>query len=176
MRKLRIGWLQVLAACAWVVPAGCGNTEESAVPSWPVSINLGSPGVWQTYGVTEFGGERRFIAGNGLREPSGYPWSGGDATGYGGVLLTQGADPFAGNVTCPLAYDLSCPVEGRRDVRVSLDKANFEAVCPACGSRYDVVTGAGTAVSGPAKEGGRGKALRRYKCTPSGTGGYIITN
>lgn len=163
-----------VAVAALFLPS-CSQVDESRLPSLPVSLNLGDPGVWHAYGVSSFGQERRFVFGGGERIPTGFPYTDRDATGFGGVLLTQGIDPFSGGETGPLAYDLSCPVEGRRDIKVGIRGEGFDAVCPVCGSRFDVVTGAGAPVSGPAAENPR-VGLRRYVCQPTASGGYIITN
>ncbi len=72
-----------------------------------------------------------------------------------------------------MAYDLACPVECRRDVRVYIDAENrLEAVCPECGSRYNVMTGGGAPVYGKARSLNYG--LTRYQCLRSESGGYMI--
>lgn len=155
---------------------GCSHVDDGRIPNYPVNLNLGDAGLWHTYGVSSFGQERCFIRNGSTRIPSGFPYSSQHATGFGGILLTQGVDPFSGGITKPLAYDLSCPVEGRQDVRVSIDSSTFDAVCAQCGSHYDVVTGAGVSVSGPASVARPQLGLRRYECRSTVSGGYIISN
>ncbi len=60
------------------------------------------------------------------------------------------------------------------DVVVGIDSGNFDAVCPKCGSHYDVLMGSGGPLSGPAITHRYG--LRMLKVYSSNNGGYIITN
>lgn len=87
-------------------------------------------------------------------------------TGYGGVLLMMG-------IESPMAYDLSCPVEVSRDVILTINPENYDAVCPRCGSRFNPLTGAGGPLSGVAINNKVG--MRQYRVLPS-KGGYVITN
>lgn len=155
---------------------GCNTVDDDRIPAYAVNINISDAGSWNTYGVSGFGSSRRFILSTGLREPSGFPYSQQSATGYGGVLLISGMDPFTTTTDTPLAYDLSCPVEVKPDVRVVIEGSLYEAVCPKCGSHYDVTMGGGSPLSGPAATGKYKYGLRRYNCFPTGSGGYIITN
>lgn len=155
---------------------GCNGVDDDRIPPCPVNINLGDAGVWNTYGVAGFGDWRRFIHTSSERLPSGFPYTSQSATGYGGVLLIRGMDPFSGNTDFPMAYDLSCPVEMKQNVRVQVDGETYEAVCPVCGSHYDVVMGGGSPVSGPASVGDHRYGLRRYACYPTNQGGYIVAN
>lgn len=162
----------LIAAVAATASAACDSVDDNRIPAMPVSINLGDAGMWNTYGVAGFGSSRRFILP--LHEPSGYPYSASSATGFGGVLLICGFDPASGSADSPLAFDLSCPVEAKQDVRVEIRGDLYEAVCPVCGSTYDVTMNSGSPLSGPAASGKY--ALSRYSCLPTGKGGYIITN
>lgn len=167
--------LPVILICAAASVAGCKGADDDRIPSMPVSVNLGNPGMWNTYGVSGFGIYRYFILGYGMREPSGFPYAQTSCTGYGGVLLIGGMDPFTTATDIPLAYDMACPVERDPQVRVFIDTESLEAVCPKCASHYDVVMAGGGPCGGPALTGTRKYGLRRYRCVPSG-GGYVITN
>ncbi len=59
-------------------------------------------------------------------------YSDASQTGFAGVVLVG---DFVGD---PQAYDLSCPVEVKRDVRISIDPDQAVARCAVCGSTYDV--------------------------------------
>lgn len=137
----------------------------------PVNIDMSNQGLWNTYGVFGFGQYRYFIFTSSQREPAGFPYSYNSATGYGGVLLI-GGQGFSGEIA-PLAYDLSCPVERQPYVRVFIDIDTLFAVCPECGSVYDVVEAHGAPVEGPAYS--MHYALTPYNCYPTNTGGYIVT-
>ncbi len=138
----------------------------------PVNINLSDAGMWNTYGVAGFGVCRYFV--HTLGEPSGFPYQVTSATGFGGVLLIGGMDPFTGDTEIPLAYDMSCPVECRSDVRVRVDESTMHAVCGVCGSVYDVTMRGGAPVSGTAAERKPKLGLTRYRCYKTITGGYLI--
>ena len=166
-----------LAAVAVILPAalpGCGSVDDDRIPAMAVSVNISGMGMWNTYGVSGYGQSRRFILSSTRREPAGFPYTQTSSTGFGGILLISGIDPFSGD-SSPLAYDLACPVERKPDVRVNVEGELYEAVCPVCGSHYDVTMGGGAPLSGPAAEGKYKYALRRYQCLPGIDGGYLIT-
>ena len=61
------------------------------------------------------------------------------------MLLISGVDAFTSEAGVPLAYDLSCPYERKPDIRVRMvaDGILPMAVCPECGSKYDVTESGG---------------------------------
>ncbi len=173
MRGMRtLGALTALLCC--MILAACSSVDDDRIQNMPVNIALADAGLWNTFGVSGFGSYRNFIYGDGKHEPKAFHYSQTSATGFGGVLLISGMDPFSGDTDIPLAYDLACPVERDPSVRVRIESETFNAECPACGSVYDVTTAGGTPLSGPAAE--MPCALRRYRCLPTAQGGYIITN
>lgn len=137
-----------------------------------VNIDLSNQGIWNTYGVHGYGSSRRFIYTRTEREPAGFPYNYNSATGYGGVLLVSGQNAYTGDAA-PLAYDLACPVECMPDVRVAVDPESLEAVCPKCGSHYNVTQANGAPVEGPAV--GMHYALTPYSAYRATGGGYVIT-
>lgn len=151
----------------------CHNVDDDRIPAMPVNINLSDPGLWNTYGVAGFGLCRYFIPR--LGQPAGFSYTVSTATGFGGVLLIMGMNPFSAETNVPLAYDLACPVECDPSVIVSVDSSTFEAICPKCGSHYDVTMQGGSPVSGPAFDGKHKYGLTRYQCFPTSMGGYMIT-
>ena len=166
MKKISL-LLVMLAA----ILSGCESINNKEVPSFMVRIDLGTYAVWNTYGVAGVGDFRYF---NRVKQlPSNFPYNVNTYTGFGGVLLLMGMDPATGNYA-PIAFDAACPVENRMDVVVGINSENFEAVCPKCGSRYDVLMGSGGPLSGPAITHKYG--LRMLKVRTTGNGGYIITN
>ena len=158
------------------VVSSCNQIDDARIPSLPVYINLSGAGMWNTYGVSGVGISRNFINSQDLISPSGFPFNANTYTGFVGVLLIGGVDPYTSEPNVPLAYDLSCPVECKSTVRVAVDADNLDAVCPECGSHYDVVMAGGSPVSGPALTGKYKYGLRRYYCDPAQGGGYIIHN
>ncbi len=166
----------IIVTCLTLAFFGCNSVDDERIPRMPVNIALADAGTWNTYGVSGFGMSQRFILTQALREPAGFPYSAVSATGYGGVLLINGIDPFTADTNVPLAYDLSCPVEMKPSVRVEVEGELYNAVCPVCGSKYDVTMGGGAPLSGPAARGKHKYGLRRYRCSPTIRGGYIIGN
>lgn len=164
MHKLKISILLLLAAVG-VAMTGCHSIDDQRIPAAPVSIVFTNVGVWDKYGVAGALDTRRFIKEE--RVPAGFPYLESTYTGFGGVLL---AADLMGN---PVAYDLSCPVECRRDVRVAMVPGELYAECPVCHSTYSVFENYGYPLSGIAAE--RGYGLQRYNVHPSGADYYVIT-
>lgn len=156
--------------------SACNQVDDDRIPSLPVYINLSGNGMWNSYGVSGVGVSQRFINWKGTVSPSGFSFTANTYLGFGGVLLIGGVDPFTSDPNVPLAYDLACPVERSQTVRVNIDPDNLDAVCPQCGSRYDVIIAGGSPVGGPALTGEYKYGLRRYVCDPAQGGGYIIHN
>ncbi len=180
--KLR-GFIPVFAAGILILGSigtlatSCQGVDDTRIPSYPVYIDLSNQGLWTSYGVSGFGSFNYFVCQSGSPiEPAGFPYKDGAATGFGGVLLVEGMDPFSLNTSVPLAYDLSCPVEKSPTIRVAIDPENFEAVCPVCLSHYDVTMQAGAPTAGPAFTGEHKYGLRRYECHATTLGGYIIND
>ena len=175
INKVKGGLFLLLMALLSAV-SSCNQVDDDRIPSLPVYINLSGAGMWNSYGVAGVGISRSFINWQGVVSPSNFPFNANTYVGFGGVLLIGGIDPFTSETNVPLAYDLSCPVECSQTVRVAVNQENLEAVCPVCGSHYDVITAGGSPVSGPALTGKYKYGLRRYVCDPAQGGGYIIHN
>lgn len=90
----------------------------------------------------------------------------GEQTGYGGLLVFRTTE---GSI---FAYDLCCPYEDNREVKVN-PTDNGKAVCPKCGSVFVTMYGLGTAESGPSNE-----SLQIYsvKKNLNREGVFVITN
>lgn len=152
--------------------SSCHQLNDERIPLMAVNIDLSNQGLWNTYGVHAYGQYNYFIFTTSMRQPAGFSYSYNSATGYGGVLLIGGQNVYTGDMA-PLAYDLSCPVERLPEVRVFIDNNSLEAVCPDCGSHYNVVEANGAPLSGPAQS--MHYALTPYECYSTISGGYIIT-
>lgn len=158
----------LLLALAMVL-AACEKVKRE-VPTSMVQINLTGHAMWNTYGVSGIGDYRIFNRAKKL--PANFPYNMNTYTGFGGVLLIVGLDAASGNYE-PLAFDAACPVENSPEVSVSIDASNFDAVCPQCKSRFNVLTGSGGPLSGMAFT--NRYRLTPYKAHPSQMGGYTIT-
>lgn len=87
----------------------------------------------------------------------------GERTGYSGVLVVCGYNNMY------YAYDLCCPNEASRNIKIVPDNTGH-AKCPTCGTIYDTAYGSGTPTEGPSEYG-----LRRYSISSSGQE-FIISN
>ena len=170
-------WAVVFTVTALLLLCGCDSVDNQRIPNMPVNVSLSDPGLWNTYGVAGFGSHRNFIySPSGGSQPANFPYKSNSATGFGGVLLIEGVDPLSAVTAAPLAYDLSCPVERKANIRVYVENETYMAVCPECNSVYDVTMGGGVPVAGEAFTGKYKYALKAYRVIPASTGGYLITN
>lgn len=159
-----------LAICIAAL-AACDRIDSTRIPIYPVNLDLGTTGYWVTYGVHSYGEYRTFIREK--RLPSNFPFTANTYTGFGGILLISGYNFVTQDYNTPLAYDLACPVEAKNSVIVTIDPKTFDAICPTCGSHFNVVEGGGTPTSGPALQKKFG--LQRYVVTASISGGFTVT-
>lgn len=161
LRKTAIAIFTVLLAAM----TSCESVDNERIPPVAVRIDLSNIGLWNTYGVPGALDYREFIRNTNPPVPANFPYTALTYTGFGGVLLVGDIN---GN---PVAYDLSCPVERKADIRVRVDRSANNAYCPVCGSRYDIFNNLGHPLSGPASTDHYG--LQLYHTTPK-DGGYII--
>ena len=162
MKKLL---LIVFLVTSLLATTSCEHINDDRIPLVAVNIEFSNIGMWNTYGVAAAPDYRYFIKSE-LR-PAGFPYTGLTYTGFGGVLLVSNI------MNIPLAYDLACPVEANYNIRLYIDKEKLQAVCPQCGSRYDVYDTPGYPISGPAAEKKYG--LQQYHVFgPNQFGGYTI--
>lgn len=139
------------------------------VPLNPVYVPFTTAGQWDIYAAKAPLDAQRFIIPS---SPAGFAYTDLSATGFGGVLMVCDL----GGV--PRAYDLSCPVECQRDVKVIIDRETSLARCPECGSTYDVFVLNGSAQMAGAPTSGaalqRGLGMRRYSVTFGLDGRYAL--
>ncbi|MDE7026180.1 MAG: hypothetical protein K2O88_09935 [Paramuribaculum sp.] len=162
--RLRQLFFPLLALGLAANTVSCHKVDDDRTPYAPVYIPFTTAGDWDVYGVSGAMLSNSFIKSQ--RLPKGYPYTDLSQTGFGGVLLVSTYQSE------PRAYDLSCPVECRRDILVSID--GDVAVCHTCGSTYDVFN-VGAPLSGPAAQHHYG--LTRYNVGNGANGVFrVITN
>lgn len=144
----------------------CEHVDFDRVPPMNVRLSFDTQAEWTKYGTPGALDHRDFILQGNTRIPADFPWTGLTYTGYGGILLVADING------APYAYDLCCPVELKRDVRVEVDEQLYEAVCPKCGSHYGIFSNYGMPLSGEAKKLKRG--LRRYTVGPGMNGEFMV--
>ena len=172
MQKLRkLTYALITAGAGATALCACNTLDDNRIPAYKVQIALNNAGLWNVYGVAAYGQHRDFIRATGT--PANFHFTETTYTGYGGVLLIMGMDPFDAGAVVPLAYDLSCPVECKPSIRVYIDDDTLDAICPVCGSHYDVTMAGGSPTAGPALTGDVKYGLQRYRAVPQ-NGGYVI--
>ncbi|MCK9312389.1 MAG: hypothetical protein M0P26_08955 [Bacteroidales bacterium] len=77
-----------------------------------------------------------------------------EGLGYGGIIIVHA---FDGEY---YAFDLSCPVEHKSDIRIGYADQSLICKCDSCTEEYELGFGLGTPINNISKE-----ALRRYKVT-----------
>ena len=158
--------LSISLIAALLLVAGCDRLDNQRIPPAPVNITFATVGDWNVQGIGGALDYKRFIKEQLL--PPDYHYSALSATGFGWILL-------AGDVNGePVAYDLSCPVECKRDVRIFVDAEAMVAECPKCHSTYDIFSLGGHPLSGQAARDGFG--LRRYNVGPGRNEYMIVSN
>lgn len=145
----------------------CEKVDNTSLKGYRVDIDLRMKSVWDTYGCPGLGDWRYFNRAKKL--PANFPYTANSYTGLGGVIIFYSNNGI-------VAFEAACPVERKADYVVAVDdKGNYDAVCPKCGSRYDVFQGTGVALSGEAIN--RRVALNRYNVYyDKTTYGYRITS
>ncbi len=90
-----------------------------------------------------------------------------DRFGFSGVMVVSNA-----TATELYAYDLCCPYEKRREIRIVPDEYGT-ATCENCGSSFATLYGLGTVQHGPATQ-----SLQRYNVfpIPSRPGSFRVAN
>jgi nitrite reductase/ring-hydroxylating ferredoxin subunit len=88
----------------------------------------------------------------------------GERCGYGGVLVVHSIDDGF------YAFDLACPYEHNRGILVSVDENTLNAVCPKCGTKYDISMGGTGAPNGVGKY-----YLKKYSVFEKGST-LVVTN
>lgn len=149
-----------------LILSSCERINDDRIPPLSVNIEFANVGMWHTYGVAATPDFRYFVKSE--LKPAGFPYTELTYTGFGGVLL------LCDIMNNPRAYDMACPYEAKNNVKIYVDKEKLQAVCPKCGSRFDIYDNPGYPLSGPAAEKRYG--LQQYRVFgPNSFGGYVIT-
>lgn len=131
----------------------CGDTYQSDIPNMRVRMEidlLQSP----YFKINE---STYFLE---VKQPSKY----NEYVGYSGLIIGY----TVLNGFC--VYDLCCPIEAQQNVRVSIQKESWKAVCSQCGSEYDLMN------NGVLTKGEKGAYLKPYKAEKTGEYSLYIHN
>jgi nitrite reductase/ring-hydroxylating ferredoxin subunit len=104
------------------------KTEENPIPSYPVYLNLDL--TFEDKVLKAIPAYKEFTNRN-------INIALGERIGYGGVLVVHTLlDEYK-------AFDRACPYEASANVTVQVDEEILYAVCPKCGTKYEVGLGSG---------------------------------
>lgn len=134
--------------------SGCNDNVVSSIPDYPVYLALNLTTTYPTFrnSINQYLVFKKAVLVS-------------DLIGYGGILVYT---DLTGDYC---AYDLSCPYEAKRTIRVVPNTDEAHAVCEGCGSVFNIGDGIGEPLSGPAKQ-----TLKRYKTILSGDVLYVTNN
>ncbi len=139
---------------------GCNDTMYSSIPDFPVYIELKLTAQYPTF---------KNSLGQFLTTEKNIFITSNERSGFGGVVVCTGIMPDEFGKTQYFAFDMACPYETKKDIKVRPDTTGLPyLICEKCGSVYDVGFGNGNPLSGPAKE-----YLKKYNATSSGDVLYI---
>lgn len=146
MRKLHL----YLSALILLFPfSGCNDNFHSSIPDVPFTIRC----------------DMRQAAYSSLYTPGQFVIvdknNHGYKMGYAGLIIGQSTFTGMNNEPVYYALDRACPVEADPNVAVNLQKGIGKAVCPRCGTEYDLN-------SGGVPNGKGTEFLKRYSITRQG--------
>lgn len=128
-----------------VILSACDDNYRSSIPDMPVHLELN---LITNYPIFRNSVNQFLVFTRPIKST--------DRIGFGGILVYSGFDMQYH------AFDLACPHEVNSSIRVTPNELG-QAVCPSCGSVFDLTFGIGNPISGPAKE-----TLRRYRTSLQG--------
>ena len=167
MLKLSLRAFRILLLTVTVCLAACESVDDDRIPYSEVRLTFHTVGDWNLHGVkADAAGYNRYFRTNTVKVPADFPYTDLDRTGFGGILLVT---DVMGNLE---AFDLACPVEARRDIRLEIPNGEIYARCPSCESTFDVFMNHGNPRSGIAAEKGYG--LQRYRVSSGGALNYRV--
>lgn len=139
-----------------LVLLSCNSTFDSSVPDWPVYLELDL--TYEDRALKAIQAYKIYTPAN-VNQTT-------EKTGFGGVLVYHGLSSTGTDAY--YAFDVACPVEHQANVRVEVDADAIYAICPKCGSKYELLNGIGNPVEGPATE-----TLKQYYVDQQGEKLYI---
>lgn len=136
----------------------CNDNTISSIPDFPVymslDLNTTYPNLKENPNEYQLFEKKRIVT---------------DRIGFGGILVYCSFN----NDFEYYAFDMACPYEAKRDIRVYPNDNIGQVVCEKCGSVYDVSMNFGNPISGPANESK--KILKRYRAALTGNNILVIT-
>lgn len=151
----------LLIACSLLASACGKKANYSSVPDAPVFIQISLdyyPQLRSAYQYACFTPED-------ITPPQqANPYVNIRHTGYGGILIYTTLSSLTPEIPEYHAFDMACPYEKDKNIRVYPDSSSIYAVCEQCGSRFDLSSlGMAASESNPSKEN-----LKRHEAIRSG--------
>jgi hypothetical protein len=138
----------------FILPEACEDEIFSPIPYAPVSLSLDLR--FEDSSLNNTRATKTFTSGKLAT----------DRLGFGGILVINGVGLEVINL---FAYDLACPVEVSREIKVVADDIG-NAVCPKCKAVYNIASGNGAPVSGSKY------FLKSYRVSFQGDRRYSVSN
>lgn len=149
---------RIFTICCLCVCFFSCKTEENPIPSYPVRLNLD---------LTYKDKELKAIPAYKEYTNQNINITLGERIGYGGVLVIH---TMLGEYK---AFDRACPYEANANVTVQVDEELLYAVCPKCGTKYEI----GLIGFGDGRPDGVGRyGLRPYNTNRSNNNTLIVSN
>ena len=135
-----------------IILSGCYDNYVSSIPDYPVRLQLNLTSTYPTFKNNP----NQFLI---FETPPKY----GESVGFGGIIIYAGINPDE-----YFAFDLACPNEANKSIKVEPSDYFGRVVCETCGSVYEISSSGAFPIEGPSKE-----PLKRYKAIPQGDILYI---
>ncbi|MDR1557487.1 MAG: (2Fe-2S)-binding protein [Tannerellaceae bacterium] len=136
--------------------SSCSKAYVSSIPDYPVYLELDL--VFEDKDLIPVPAYKIYTPGNINQDV--------ERTGFGGILVYHGLN--SAGMDAFYAFDAACPYEASRTTTVSVSDDHLYAVCPQCGSRYELLNGIGNPVEGPGRE-----QLKAYHVSRNGNKIYV---
>ncbi len=159
--KKRIFYSSIVILAAVFSFNSCIENTVSTIPDYPVNLRLDLTATYSTFYNSI--GQQIYTKSNQIYyNDNAFPLKETERTGFGGILIYTNYE----RKYC--AVDMACPYEAKRDVCVEID--GLEAVCPECGSKFDIYN----SEYAPPSKGPVTQALKKYKTQLSSNGILLI--
>jgi nitrite reductase/ring-hydroxylating ferredoxin subunit len=130
-----------------VILSGCYDNYVSSIPNYRVSLQLNLTSTYPTFKNNP----NQFLI---FETPPKY----GESVGFGGIIIYAGVNPDE-----YFAFDLACPYEATKTIKVVPSDYFGRVICETCGSVYEISSSGAFPIEGPSKE-----PLKQYKASLQG--------
>lgn len=140
---------RVIVCLIFFFALSCSKSIEQSLPLYPVNLTINLDYEWRLKASQAYK----------IFNKSNTQYQYNAQTGMGGILIYNGFDNNGGAHRY-YAFDAACPYESQSNVIVEVDSDGLHAICPKCGSKYELLYGLGNPIEGPST-----KYLQHYPVT-----------